>query len=370
MEQTIGKLGFGFMRMPMAGGLGIDMELLKQMVDTYLAAGFKYFDTAYVYTGSEEALREALVRRHPRDNYMVTTKMPVFLVKTQDDMQKAFDTSLERLGLDHLDFYLLHGLSLETGEKLEQIGGWDFVRNLKEQGRIRNYGFSYHDSPEHLDILLSRHPDVDIVQLQINYLDWEDPEVQSRRLYETARKHNKPFNIMGPVKGGLLSGAGSEAETMLRKINPDVSAASWAVRFVAPLEGLHVMLSGMGTMEQLEDNINTIKNLKPLSDEEKAVLREVADVLHKMPTIPCTGCKYCVENCPQKLKIPALIELYNEFITFNQKRSIGYTFEEVTAGGLLPSKCTACHSCEKHCPQHIEIPDTMRKAADAYEQRI
>ena len=365
-EKT-GKLGFGFMRMPMGKGLGIDLDLLKKLVDRYIAAGFTYFDTAYAYGGSEEALREALVKRHPRGAYTVTTKMPVMIVNSREDMTKAFDVSLERLGLDYLDHYLLHGINLGLCEKLERIGGWEYVRELKEQGRIGHYGFSYHDTPEHLDEILTRHPDTEFVQLQINYLDWESSDVQSRRLHETARRHGKPFTIMGPVKGGLLSGVGSIAEKALREAAPEATAASWAVRFAASLEGLITMLSGMGTMEQLEDNIRTIQNLKPLTDKEMETLREVTAIINSIPRIQCTACKYCVDNCPQKLDIPGLIEMYNEYLAFRQKRSIGYPFEEATAGGRLPSACTACRTCETHCPQHIEISEVMQKTAEAFE---
>ena len=369
LGESVGRLGFGFMRIPMAEGLGIDLDLLKRMVDVYLSAGFRYFDTSHVYVGSEEALREALVKRHPRDAFMITTKMPLFIVKSPEDMQATFDTSMERLGIDFLDYYLFHGLTLEKCDMLERIGGWEFARELKAKGRIRHYGFSVHDTPEHLDEMLTRHPDAELVQLQINYLDWENPEVQSRRLYETARRHNKPFTIMGPVKGGLLAGADSVAEKALREVNPDASAASWAVRFAASLDGLITMLSGMGTMEQLEDNIKTIKNLKPLTEEEMIVLRGVVDIINSMPLIQCTACKYCVDNCPQKLNIPKLIALYNEHLAYRQKRSIGYPYEEATAGGRFPSSCTACKNCEEHCPQHIGISDIVREVASIFENR-
>ena len=365
--KSIGKLGFGFMRMPSADGLRIDHDLLKKLVDRFIEAGFMYFDTAYMYTGSEEALCDALVKRHKRDRFTVTTKMPVLLVDEPGDMQKTFDTSMEKLGLDHLDFYLMHGISLELCYKLEDFGAWEFGEKLKAQGRIRHFGFSFHDTPEHLDEILTRHPDTELVQLQINYLDWDNPDVQSRRLHETVRKHGVPFTIMGPVKGGLLSGAGSMAEKELRKVAPGRSAASWAVRFAASLDGLLAMLSGMGTMEQLEDNIDTIKNLEPLSEYERNTLHELAAGLRQMPTVQCTKCKYCVEHCPMELQIPDLIELYNEYMVYNQTKSIGYQFEFVTTGGRFPSKCTACRTCEKHCPQRITISDIMSETAAVYE---
>lgn len=366
-EIPIGKLGFGFMRMPTAEGLGIDLGLLKKMVDRYLDAGFSYFDTSYVYGGSEEALHEALVKRHPRSSFRIATKMPLFIVESRKDMQSTFETSMNRLSIDYLDIYLLHGLTLEKCEKLERIGGWDFARELKASGRIKHYGFSFHDTPENLDEILKRHPDTELVQLQINYLDWESGNVQSRRLYETVRKHGKPFTIMGPVKGGLLSGVGSIAENELRKINPEVSAASWAVRFAASLEGLITMLSGMGTMEQLEDNIKTIQNLKPLTESELVTIHKVVELINSIPRVQCTDCKYCIGNCPQQLNIPMLITLYNDYLSYRQKISVGYTYEWATESGRFPSICTACRSCEAHCPQHINISDIMKEMAAVFE---
>lgn len=366
--ESIGKLGYGFMRLPTTNDGGFDLEPMKKMVDVFLDAGFTYFDTAYVYPGSEEALRETLVKRHPRDRFTITTKMPMFMVNKPEDMQATFETSMERLGIDTLDFYLLHGINLETSEKAERLGAWEFMKKRKAEGRIKHYGFSFHDTPEHLDEILTRHPDAEFIQLQINYLDWENPEVRSRELYETARRHNKPFTIMEPVKGGLLAGAGSLAEQVLKKANPDVSEASWAVRFAASLDGLITMLSGMGNMAQLEDNIKTIKNLKPLTNDELDTVHEVVKMINSVPQIPCTGCKYCVENCPQILRIPALMSLYNQYLSYKQKMSIGFPFEEATMDGRLPSTCIACRVCEAHCPQHIGISDVMRKMADIFEK--
>ncbi len=367
LGESIGKLGFGFMRLPEKEGGGLDCEPMKEMVDAYLKAGFTYFDTAYIYPGSEEALREALVLRHPRESYKIATKMPLFLINKPQDMQATFNTSLNRLGVDTLDFYLLHGLSLGLCEKLEGFGGWEFLRKLKADGKIKHYGFSYHDTPENLDTILIRHPDAEFVQLQINYLDWDDPKVQSRRLYETARRHNKPFMIMEPVKGGLLAGSGSQVEAILKTANPNVSEASWAVRFAASLDGLITMLSGMNTMDQLEDNIKTIKNLKPLTEPELVVIHEAVKLLNSVPRVPCTGCKYCVENCPQKLNIPFLMHIYNDYIIFKQKVSSGMPFMDATTGGRTPSTCLACRLCEEHCPQHIGISDVMSQMALVFE---
>jgi predicted aldo/keto reductase-like oxidoreductase len=341
---------------------------MMEMVDAFLDAGFSYFDTAYIYNGSEEALRESLVKRHARERFTIATKMPTFMINKPEDMRETFDTSLRRLGTDYLDYYLFHALSLEQCEKLEGLGAWEFARALREQGRIGQYGFSFHDTPENLDTILRRHPDAAFVQLQITYLDWEDPKVRSRELYETARRHGKPFVIMEPVKGGLLAGAGSQAEEILRKANPDVSGASWAVRFAASLEGLTTMLSGMNTMEQLRDNIETVKGLAPLTGGEMETLREVVRAINATDGIPCTGCKYCVDNCPQKLNIPFLMHVYNDFLAYRQKAGSGMPFEEATAGGRLPSTCIGCRRCEEHCPQHIGISQIMPQMAREFEK--
>jgi predicted aldo/keto reductase-like oxidoreductase len=367
LGESVGKLGYGFMRLPEKADGSFDLEPMKKMVDTFLDAGFTYFDTAYVYPGSEEALRETLVKRHPRDRFTITTKMPMFLVNTPEDMEAIFSTSMERLGIDCLDFYFLHGINLEMCEKAEHLGAWDFLKELKAKGRIRHYGFSFHSTPEELEEILTRHPDAELVQLQINYLDWENPEVRSRELYETVRRHSKPFTIMEPVKGGLLAGAGSQAERILKAKNPDVSEASWAVRFAASLPGLITMLSGMGNMAQLTDNIKTIKNLRPLSDEELESVREVVRTINSVPMLPCTGCKYCVPNCPQQLNIPGLMKVYNQYLQYRQKMSIGFPFDEATMGGRLPSTCIACRACEAHCPQHIAISEVMPQITAAFE---
>jgi predicted aldo/keto reductase-like oxidoreductase len=367
LGEDLGKLGFGFMRLPEKPDGSPDYEPMKEMVDIFLDAGFVYFDTAYIYNGSEEALHETLVKRHPRERFSIATKMPTFLIKKPEDMRETFETSLRRLGIDYLDYYLFHAMSLEQCEKLEGLGAWEFVRELKERGRIGHYGFSFHDTPENLDAILTRHPDAEFVQIQVNYLDWDDDKVRSRELYETVRRHGKPFVIMEPVKGGLLAGVGSQAEEILKSANPDVSGASWAVRFAASLDGLATMLSGMNTVEQLRDNIATVKNLTPLSERERETLREVVKVINSVPRIPCTGCRYCVDNCPQKLNIPFLMHVYNDFLAYRQKAGSGMPFMEATAGGRFPSTCVGCRVCESHCPQHIEISEIMPKIAQEFE---
>lgn len=367
LGKEIGKLGFGFMRLPRKGN-DFDYDLICKMVDRFLEAGFTYFDTAYVYFGSEEAMRKTLVERHPREKYQIATKLNMLNVQKPEDMQTVFETSLRRLGTDYVDFYLLHGLSAMTNKRCEEVGAWDFVRKLKEEGKIKHYGFSYHDNAENLDEILRNHPDAEFVQLQINYLDWDSEDVQSRKVYETARRHRKPVLIMEPLKGGLLANEDSHLGKLLKKANPDVSVASWAVRFAASLDGLITMLSGMNSMEQLEDNIKTVQNLKPLSEAEMQVIKEAVDLLNSIPRVPCTECQYCVEQCPQNINIPALIRIYNNYLVYNTTLNSEFPFRMATANRGLPSSCVACRACEEQCPQHIEISDIMSKMVPLYEK--
>ncbi len=367
LGESIGKLGFGFMRLPKKNDT-FDYETIKRMVDLFLEAGFTYFDTAYVYQGSEEALRETLVKRHPREKYTIATKLNLMPVNKPEDMQAMFDTSLARLGTDYVDFYLLHGLGAETNKKAEELGAWEFVKKLKQDGKIKHYGFSYHDNPENLDIILTNHPDAEFVQLQINYLDWQSDEVQSRGVYEISRKHNKPVIIMEPVKGGLLAGNDSPVSKILKAADPEASEASWAMRFAASLDGLLTVLSGMSSISQIEDNIATIKNFRPLSISDTDVITRAVDALNSTPRVPCTGCRYCVENCPQKINIPALMDLYSNYLMYNSTVNSEFRFLMATKDGGKPSSCVACRVCEGHCPQHIGICDILANVAGLYEK--
>lgn len=366
LGESIGKLGFGFMRLPKIGS-DFDYKTINAMVDAYLDAGFTYFDTAYAYPGSEEAMRETLVKRHPRDKYTIATKLPMFLLKEPADMLRTFEESLSRLGTDYIDFYLLHGLSAESNARAEELGAWEFARKLHAEGRVRHYGFSFHDTADKLDEILTNHPDAEFVQLQINYLDWENDEIQSRLVYETARKHNMPVVIMEPVKGGLLASEDSPITTVFKKAAPDKSNASWAVRFAASLDGVITMLSGMNTMAQLRDNIETVKNLEPLSAMETAVVKEAVELLNNTPRVPCTACKYCVEDCPQHINIPDLFEVYNMYLVHNSTANSDYPYMVATRDHGKPSDCIACRVCESHCPQHIAIADHMSDMAKIYD---
>ncbi len=368
LGRDISKLGFGLMRLPMIGDK-IDMEQVEKMVDHFMEAGFTYFDTAYVYHSgqSEVVAREAIVKRYPRNTFQLATKMPVWEAKKYEDYQRLFDIQLERTGAGYFDFYLLHALNLDSANEVDQLGAWDFVKDMKEKGFIKHIGFSFHDKAQSLDEILTKHPEAEFVQLQINYVDWEDAEVQSRECYEVARKHNKPIIIMEPIKGGSLAVMRPEVQEIFKKVNPDLSIASWAMRFAASLEGVITVLSGMSNISQVEDNISYMSDVKPLSEEEKITIKKAVEEIAKIPTIPCTSCKYCVDGCPQKINIPGAFYSLNNYKQYQNLDASKGNYNWVTSGAGKASDCISCGACESHCPQHISIIDTLKEVASVLE---
>ena len=359
----IGKLGYGNMRLPKQDGK-IDFDTIYSMIDAFLASGNSYFDTAYLYENSEEVLREGLVRRHPRDSFQIATKASLLNVEKPEEMVRQLNVSLDRLGLDSVDLCLLHGLTAPTIEKADRFDAWNYLQSLKNSGKTRYIGFSFHGTPEELDALLSAHPEIDYVQLQINYLDWENPKVQSRRLHEVTLKHQVPFSVMEPNKGGWLASEESDAGKLLKSINPDVSVASWAFRYVLGLEGLFVCLSGMGNLAEVEDNINTFATYTPLNSKELDSIQTAVEILNALPSIPCTRCCYCLANCPMKIRIPDFINLYNGYQKYKNLDTIKHIYGMLTTSNEgkrpgCPGDCIACGRCEKSCPQHLNIPDIM-----------
>lgn len=368
LGKNIPKLGFGLMRLPMTGS-EIDMDQVKIMVDRFMAAGFTYFDTAYVYHNgkSEEVAKEAVVKRYPRESFQLATKMPVWMVKKKEDFQTLFNTQLERTGAGYFDFYLLHSLDREKANSVEELGGWEFGLEMKKKGLIKHLGFSFHDNAEALDEILSRHPEAEFVQLQINYMDWDNKDVQSKACYEVARKYNKPVIIMEPVKGGSLAAMRPEIQELFKEENPDLSIASWAVRFAASLDGVVTVLSGMSNIPQMEDNLSYMSDFKPLKDKEYQVISKVIEELAKIPTIPCTGCRYCVDDCPQKINIPDIFNNYRDYKLYDNLESSKGGYRWVTQNGGKASECLACASCESHCPQHLTIIDYLKEVAGVLE---
>ncbi len=364
LGENIMKLGFGLMRLPMIGE-EIDIEQTKKMVDEFIAKGGTYFDTAYVYIGgkSEVALKEAVVDRYPRDKFQAATKLPVWECKDRAEMEEKFATSLSRAGLDYYDFYLLHALSEDRVGHLDKIGAWEFMREIKEQGKIKHLGFSFHDKASVLDDILTKHPEVEFVQLQLNYADWNDDNVQSKLCYEVARKHNVPVIVMEPVKGGSLAGMLPEIQELFKAANPNASVASWAMRYSASLDGIITSLSGMSNEAQMHDNIETMKNFKPLTDDERAVIDKAVAILDSKPTIPCTSCKYCVDDCPQKINIPEVFSSVNMYTLYGDinpaKRHYGFATKDKGKA----ADCISCGTCEGLCPQHIGIIEELSKAS-------
>lgn len=362
------KLGFGLMRLPKKL-TGFDIEQIKEMVDLFMAADFTYFDTAYVYPGSESAAKKALVDRYPRDSFTLATKINAAIPGLTEKMVKnQFETSLKRTGAGYFDYYLLHALMDKNIRKYDKFDLWSFAKQKKSEGLIRNYGFSFHDGPELLDRLLTEHPDVDFVQLQINYADWENDKVASRRNYEVARAHGKPIVVMEPVKGGKLADPPEQIKSLMKAHSPDASFASWAIRFVASLDGILTVLSGMSDLDQMRDNLSYMSDFKPLDPDEQAIIRKAQEIFDRSAAVPCTGCAYCVEGCPQGIAIPSVMEALNLHLVSGQTAEGRQAYERLIASGSAPaSSCIACKKCEAACPQHIGITDALKQAASLYE---
>lgn len=366
--QNVSKLGFGMMRLPMNGN-EIDLAKTQAMVDAYMAAGGNYFDTSVAYQGgqSERAIYETVVKKYPRDSFYIATKLPAWLgPKNADEAKAMFNTSLDNLKCGYFDFYLLHNLGQERTPLFEEWGIWEYLIEKKKQGLIRHLGFSIHDTADALEDVLQKHPETEFVQLQINYVDWEDEQIQSRKCYEIARKYNKPIIIMEPVKGGSLANFPSPAADHLTALDPHASLASWAVRFAADLPGVLTVLSGMSTMEQMEDNISTMKNIA-LSDQQRAALFRAADALNAMPRIPCTECAYCVKGCPMDIPIPDIFSCYNTKTVYHNVTGAKRTYDIVTGRHGKPGDCIACGQCESACPQHIKIIENLQIAKKEME---
>lgn len=364
------KLGFGCMRLPILNGKTeeIDDAAFCRMIDSYMEQGFVYFDTAYPYHNqkSEEAVKRCLVERYDRERFLLADKMPLWLAKEQADYQKIFDTQLERCGVEYFDFYLLHAMSHERFVETEEKGGFAFVQKMKAEGKIRHIGFSFHDSAKVLDEILSKHPEMEFVQLQINYYDWESENVQSRKCYETAVKHGVPVIVMEPVKGGTLANMVGEPARLLKELNAEASFASFAIRYAASLEHVMLVLSGMSNEEQLADNTSYMREFTPLSAEEKEVIGKVVEELSKMPTIACTKCRYCVEGCPKKILIPDVFEDYNMSVQFGVNDRNRDSYARHTAENGKAADCIRCGKCEEQCPQHLPIRELLEKVTATF----
>lgn len=365
--KEVPKLGFGLMRLPKKG-LSTDVEQVKQMVDLFMEAGFTYFDTAYVYLGSEAVIKKALVDRYPRESYTLATKLNAFLMApTEKAAKKQFYTSLKRTGAGYFDYYLLHALMENNYKRYDKFHIWDFVKEQKEKGLVKYFGFSFHGGPKLLEHLLIEHSEVDFVQLQINYADWERPSVTARANYETARKYGKSIVVMEPVKGGSLAKPQAEVKKMFQEYHPDMSCASWAIRFAASLEGIITVLSGMSNMGQMKDNLSYMKHFRPLNEEEQSIIQKAQRILGKSSTIPCTACHYCAEGCPKKIPIPEIFSAMNRRLGNGQMAEAVSDYQSAVAGKGKASECIGCGQCERACPQHLTVMDHLKECAAALD---
>ena len=375
-EQSMKKLGFGLMRLPTLDPndpAKVDLEQVKKMVDLFMEKGFTYFDTAWMYNGfaSECVAKAALVDRYPRDSFTLATKLHSAFFNSLEDRDKVFNEQLRKTGAGYFDYYLLHGVEASRYPHYEKFDCFNWLLEKKRQGLVKHAGFSFHDSPELLDKILTKYPEMEFVQLQINYLDWDSPWIHSREVYETAVRHGKPIIVMEPVKGGTLAKVPAEAEKLLKEREPDLSIASWAIRYAAGLNNVMVVLSGMSTIEQMRDNLSYMQDFKPLTEDEIALTRRVASIINSQIAVPCTGCSYCTEGCPMQIAIPQYFSLYNEDMREDMAHkgwTINFTnYEKLAEHFGKAGDCIGCGQCESVCPQHLPIIEKLRDVSAHFD---
>ena len=364
-----GKFGFGCMRLPMAGG-EVDLPQFEKMVDAFLASGLNYFDTAHGYIGgrSETALRDALTSRYPRDRYILTNKLSTHFFTKQEEIRPLFEQQLKACGVDYFDFYLMHAQEGATYEKYKKCRAYETALELKAEGKIRHFGISFHDTAEVLDRILTEYPQIEAVQIQFNYVDYEDPSVQSRKVYETAARHGKPVIVMEPIKGGSLVNLPEQAQKVFDGLQGG-SSASYALRFAAGFDNMMMVLSGMSTPGQMEENLSFMVEPQPLDEREAGAIEQVREIFRSMNMIPCTACHYCVldNDCPKKIQIPELFSCYNLKTTFRSWNQDFYYDTVLTRDRGKASDCLKCGKCEKICPQHLPIRKLLEQVAREFE---
>lgn len=367
-ENVKKNFGFGCMRLPM-DGKEVDYNEFSQMIDTFIENGFNYFDTAHMYVDgqSEGALKKCLTSRHPRDSYILTDKLSTPYFNSQEEIRPFFESQLEACGVDYFDFYLMHAQNTEIYAKYKRCRAYETALEFKDEGKIKHFGISFHDTAAVLEQILMEYPQIEVVQIQFNYVDYENPAVESRKCYEVCRKYHKPIIVMEPVRGGSLANLPDQAKNIFDALNGG-SYASYALRFAAGFDGIFMVLSGMSNMEQMNDNISFMKNFKPLSDEEKEAVAKVCGVFQAQNLIPCTACRYCTDGCPKHILIPDLFACLNAKKMFQDWNADYYYSDVHTAHNGKASDCIKCGKCEKACPQHLEIRSLLEKVALEFEK--
>ena len=365
MDGVKKHFGFGCMRLPMNGN-EVDIEQTKQMVDYYLENGFNYFDTAhgYIEGKSEKAIKTCLADRHSREEFILTNKLTNFYFKKEEDIRPFFEQQLKDCGVEYFDYYLMHAQSAEIFKYFKERHAYA----LKEEGKVKHVGISFHDRAEVLDAILTEYPQIEVVQIQFNYLDYEDPAVQSKKCYEVCRRHNKPVLVMEPVKGGSLVNLPEDAKKVLEDLHGG-SPASYAIRFAAGFEGIEMVLSGMSTLEQMKDNLSFMKDFKPLTEEERKAVKKVCDIIHSKNLIPCTACRYCIDGCPKHISIPDLFACMNTKQLYHDWNADYYYNNVHTVNHGKASDCIECGKCEKACPQHLKIRKLLKEVAAEFENK-
>ena len=373
------KLGMGLMRLPLMDEndqTSIDYEEVNKMVDAYMDAGFDYFDTAFVYHEGvgEAAFRKCVVERYPRESFKIATKLPLFVITEESQLEPIFAQQLENCGVDYIDYYMLHNVSGFTENAWKNVDLYSFIQKKKEEGYIKHIGISTHGNAEFLEEILFDHPELEFVLLQINYLDWEDEGIESRKCLEVARKYNKQVMIMEPYKGGFLADVPEEAEKIMKEYNPNRSVVSWAMRFVANLEDVEVVLTGASNLEQLESNIQEFNDADPLNDEEMEIISQVSEIINSNITVDCTKCRYCVDTCPEDIDIAKIFDLYNKhkLLEMDEWTPFGNAYLNYSKldGVGIASDCIECENCIEECPQQINIPEVLKDVAKTFETEI
>ena len=370
------KLGFGLMRMPTidkTNDADVDVEQVKKMVDLFMEKGFTYFDTAIMYNGfrSQSVAKTALVDRYPRDSFTLATKLHAGFFNSFEERDKIFNEQLEQTGAGYFDYYLLHSIEASMLPKYEQFDCFNWLLDKKAKGLVKHIGFSFHDGAELLDEVLTKHPEMEFVQLQINYLDWESEWVQSRACYVVAVKHGKPVIVMEPVKGGTLANVPEGAAKLFKEYDASPSVASWAIRFAASLDNVMMVLSGMSNIEQMEDNLSYMEDFKPLTESEKQLCFKVADIINAQIAVPCTGCSYCTDGCPVKIAIPQYFSLYNEDMREDMEEkgwTVSFATYDILSAKFGKAKdCIECGQCEGVCPQHLPIIENLKEVSKHFD---